>query len=41
VAALLTNGDAMGQGELEAPVYGYGQMCKVAVRGGGERQRCR
>ena len=25
----------MGQGELEAPVYGYGQMCKVAGNGEG------
>ena len=36
MANLLTNEDAMGQGELEAPVCGYGHMCKVAEKGRGE-----
>jgi hypothetical protein len=38
VATLLTNEDVMGQGESEAPVYGYGHMCKVAVRWRGEAE---
>jgi hypothetical protein len=37
---LLTNEDAMGQGEFEAPVYGYGHMCMVEERESGERQIC-
>jgi hypothetical protein len=38
VTALLTNDDALGQGELEASVYGYGQICKVAESGRGEAE---
>jgi hypothetical protein len=32
VATLLANEDAMGQGELEAAVYGYGHMRKVTEK---------